>query len=167
MPAHVQTCLLRVLEGREVTRLGANARLPLDARIIAASNRDPLEAVQSGVLRADLYYRLAEFSIFVPPLSARRGDVGFLAHHFVNLINAQHGFSRHLSAASLLRLDEHHWPGKVRKLRHVIGRACVMAKDPVLEAWPEMCPVTQAVGMAIQPGQTLGRHRAARDEAHP
>jgi DNA-binding NtrC family response regulator len=155
MPAQIQTYLLRILEGREVTRLGAHACRSLDVRVIAASNREPQEAIHSGVLRADLYYRLAEFAIFVPPLRARMGDVALLAQHFVDQINRQQGVSRMLSPESMVRLHAHSWPGNVRELRHVIGRAHVMAEGMMLDACPDTPPALQHLGMDIRPGQTL------------
>jgi DNA-binding NtrC family response regulator len=155
MPPQIQTYLLRILEAREVTRLGAHVCRSLDVRVIAASNRDPQEAIQSGVLRADLYYRLAEFAIFVPPLRARMGDVELLAQHFVDQINEEQGVTRMLSPQSLERLHAHSWPGNVRELRHVICRAHVMAEGATLEAWPDATPVLRRLEMDVHPGQTL------------
>ena len=155
MPAQIQTSLLRILEDREVTRIGAKAARPLDVRVIAASNRNPQEAVRTGVLRADLYYRLAEFAIAVPPLRERKGDIDLLAQHFVEQINRQHGVTRWLSPESLERLNAHAWPGNVRELRHVIGRAQVLAEGAMLEAWPEMRAAARDSSAVIHPGQTL------------
>lgn len=155
MPAQIQTSLLRILEDHEVTRIGAKAARSLDVRVVAASNRNPQEAVRNGVLRADLYYRLAEFAIFVPPLRERKGDIGLLAQHFVDQINRQHGVACRLSAESLIRLNAHAWPGNVRELRHVIGRAYVLAEGTMLEAWPEMRTTVRDSCAVIHPGQTL------------
>jgi len=155
MPAQIQTSLLRILEDREVTRIGAKAARPLDVRVIAASNRNPQEAVRNGVLRADLYYRLAEFAIAVPPLRERKGDVDLLAQHFVEQFNRQHGVTRWLSPESLVRLNAHAWPGNVRELRHVIARAHVLAEGAMLEAWPEMRTAARDSSAVIHPGQTL------------
>lgn len=154
MPAAIQTYLLRVLEEHAVTRLGSHARKPLDVRVIAASNREPQLAVQAGTLRPDLYYRLSEFGILLPPLRARKGDVSFLAQHFLDHLNQQ-GPVRELSRQSLLRLEAHGWPGNIRELRHVISRAHVMAETPVLEVHPEL-PAAPATGdLDIRPGQRL------------
>ncbi len=155
MPAQIQTSLLRILEDREVTRIGAKASRPLDVRVIAASNRNPQEAIRNGVLRADLYYRLAEFAIFVPPLRERKGDIGLLAQHFVDQINRQHDVTRWLSPESLIRLNAHAWPGNVRELRHVIGRAHVLAEGAMLDAWPEKRTTARDSCADIHPGQTL------------
>jgi DNA-binding NtrC family response regulator len=155
MPMHIQTYLLRILEGREVTRLGSSTCRSLDVRVIAASNREPQEAIQSGVLRADLYYRLAEFAICVPPLRARKGDVALLAQRFVDQLNQQQGLKRWLSAASFARLEAHDWPGNVRELCHVIGRACVMAEGPMLDARPDVSAIAHYLAADIHPGQTL------------
>lgn len=155
MPAHIQTYLLRVLEEHVVTRLGSRTCQSLDVRVIAASNRDPQLAVQNGTLRADLYYRLSEFAIFMPPLRVRKGDVGVLAQHFLEQLNRQHGWAHQLSSESLARLEAHRWPGNVRELRHVIGRAHVMAESPLLDAWPDLCTAPLASDLDIHPGQTL------------
>lgn len=155
MPAHIQTYLLRVLEEHAITRLGSRTHRSLDVRVIAASNRAPQQAVQVGSLRADLYYRLSEFSIFLPPLRTRKGDVGMLAQHFVDQLNHQQGCTCQLSTHSMARLEAHRWPGNVRELRHVIGRAHVMAEGPWLDPQPEVCAAPLANGLDIQPGQTL------------
>ena len=155
MPAQIQASLLRILEDREVVRIGAKTARSLDVRVIVASNRNPQEAVRQGMLRADLYYRLAEFTVFVPPLRERNGDIDLLAQHFVEQINRQHVANCQLSPESLIRLNAHTWPGNVRELRHVIGRAYVLAEGAMLEASPEMRTTARDSCAVIQPGQTL------------
>ena len=155
MPAQIQTYLLRVLEEHAITRLGSCTHQSLDVRVIAASNRAPQHAVQAGTLRADLYYRLSEFSICLPPLRTRQGDVAMLAQHFVDQLNHQQGCTHQLSTQSLARLEAHSWPGNVRELRHVIGRAHVMTEGPWLDPQPDVCAAPLAKAFDVPFGQTL------------
>jgi DNA-binding NtrC family response regulator len=135
MPMEMQTRLLRVLETRKFYRVGASAELATDVRVIAASNRCPLQAVQSGQLREDLLYRLAVFPIELPPLRSRGNDVDLLAEHFLDELNAQAGTRKHLSAHSRLTLKQHSWPGNVRELRNCIERAFILG-DQTLDLAP-------------------------------
>jgi DNA-binding NtrC family response regulator len=135
MPLDMQTRLLRVLETRRFYRVGANLELSTDVRVIAATNRCPLQAVQSGQLREDLLYRLAVFPIDMPPLRNRGNDVEVLSEHFLGELNAQAGTEKRLSALSRMTLRQHTWPGNVRELRNCIERAFILA-DQTLELAP-------------------------------
>jgi DNA-binding NtrC family response regulator len=135
MPADMQTRLLRVLESRKFYRVGANVEQSTDVRVIAATNRCPLQAVQSGQLREDLLYRLAVFPIELPPLRSRGNDVEVLAEHFLAELNAQAGTQKRLTALARMRLRQHTWPGNVRELRNCIERAFILA-DQSLELTP-------------------------------
>jgi transcriptional regulator with PAS, ATPase and Fis domain len=121
--------LLRVLESREVLRVGGSESIPVDVRVIAASNRAPAEAITAGKLREDLFYRLNVFPITVPPLRERLEDVEVLAFHFLEELNRQEGQSKRFTADSLERLRRHRWPGNVRELRNVVHRAYILASD--------------------------------------
>jgi len=132
MPADMQSHLLRVLETGKVLRLGAAQEKRVDARLVAATNRDPREAVKDDALREDLYFRLSVFPIALPPLRRRAGDVRLLAEWFLERLNEEQGTERCLSSTALRRLERHHWPGNVRELKHVIHRAWIMAEDDVL-----------------------------------
>jgi transcriptional regulator with PAS, ATPase and Fis domain len=130
MPAGTQAKLLRVLEDRKLRRLGSKAEIPVDVRVIAATNRDPQEAVESGHLRADLYYRLNVFNIHMPPLRAHLEDVGTIAHKMIQQMNEKHacrvnGMSQELQR----RLESYRWPGNVRELRNTVERAVVLAGE--------------------------------------
>ena len=129
MPLDMQTRLLRVLETRKFYRVGANVELATDVRVIAASNRCPLQAVQSGQLREDLLYRLAVFPIEMPPLRSRGNDVELLAEHFLDELNAQAGTQKQLHRALAHDLKQHSWPGNVRELRE-LHRARVHPRRP-------------------------------------
>jgi len=135
MPLDMQTRLLRVLESRKFYRVGANTEYTSDVRVIAATNRCPLSAVQAGQLREDLLYRLAVFPIDMPPLRDRGDDVELLANHFLAELNAQSGAQKRLSAHARMTLKQHSWPGNVRELKNCIERAFILG-DGVLELAP-------------------------------
>jgi len=144
MPLDMQTRLLRVLETRKFYRVGASAELVCDVRVIAATNRCPLQAVQKGQLREDLLYRLAVFPIQLPPLRARGNDVELIAEHFLANLNARGGTQRRLSAPARMMLRSHSWPGNVRELKNCIERAYILG-DTTLD----LAPLIQR-GAAIQ-----------------
>jgi len=135
MPLDMQTRLLRVLETRKFYRVGASTEFTSDVRVIAATNRCPLKAVQTGQLREDLLYRLAVFPVALPPLRNRGDDVELLAEHFLSELNAQGGTHKRLSALARMMLKQHTWPGNVRELRNCIERAYILG-DSVLELAP-------------------------------
>jgi DNA-binding NtrC family response regulator len=143
MPTRLQVYLLRVLENRTVTRLGGQRELPVDVRVIAATNRDPAEAVTRHVLRADLYYRLADFPIELTPLRERREDIAPLAQLFLQRLNERYGTQRRLDPALLEQWMLRAWPGNVRELRHAVQRAYVMARDDLIAAPRESGPITE------------------------
>src|SRR5450631_2047083 len=135
MPLDMQTRLLRVLETRKFYRVGASMEFTSDVRVIAATNRCPLQAVKSGQLREDLLYRLAVFPVALPPLRSRGDDVELLAEHFLSELNAQGRTQKRLSAAARMTLKQHTWPGNVRELKNCIERAFILG-DSVLELAP-------------------------------
>ena len=135
MPLDMQTRLLRVLESRKFYRVGASVEFSSDVRVIASTNRCPLQAVQNGQLREDLLYRLAVFPIDMPPLRSRGGDVELLAEHFLTELNAQSRTQKRLSAMARMTLKQHTWPGNVRELKNCIERAFILG-DQTLELAP-------------------------------
>jgi DNA-binding NtrC family response regulator len=135
MPLDMQTRLLRVLETRKFYRVGANMEFSSDVRVIASTNRCPLQAVQNGQLREDLLYRLAVFPIDLPPLRSRGNDVDLLAEHFLAELNAQNRTQKRLSALARMTLKQHTWPGNVRELKNCIERAYILA-DHTLDLAP-------------------------------
>jgi DNA-binding NtrC family response regulator len=135
MPLDMQTRLLRVLETRKFYRVGANIELSTDVRVIAASNRCPLKAVQGGQLREDLLYRLAVFPIELPPLRNRGNDVDLLAEHFLEGLNAQAATNKKFTPHARMILKQHSWPGNVRELKNCIERAFILG-DQTLELAP-------------------------------
>lgn len=125
MPIALQAKLLRVLQENVIERLGGNRAIPVDARIVTATNRDPRQAIQEGKLREDLYYRVNVFTLELPPLRARKADIPALAHAFL----AAHPGSDCISPAALACLQRYDWPGNVRELQNVMERAAVLAQD--------------------------------------
>ena len=127
LPLELQAKLLRVLEDRSVQRVGAVRPMPVDVRIIAASNRDLEADAGAGRFRADLFFRIAGFSLVIPPLRERRGEIPALARRFAAEAAARGGHATpELTAPALARLVQASWPGNVRQLRNVIERAVVL-----------------------------------------
>ncbi len=134
MPMALQPKLLRVLEDRKVRRLGGTQEMAVDVRIIAATNQDPRSSVLNGRLREDLFYRLNVFTLVLPPLRERRGDIELLAQHFVREFNAKHRAQvRGVREETLELLERYGWPGNVRELKNIMERAVILAKDKWIE----------------------------------
>lgn len=134
MPALLQAKLLRVIEERAVRRLGSRREIEVDVRLLAATNREPQQAVTDGNLRSDLLYRLNVFSIHLPSLSERKEDLPLLAQHLVTQLSAKHSRpARFLSPSALHALQFHEWPGNVRELRNVIERAVIICSGEQIE----------------------------------
>src|SRR5581483_3905522 len=131
MPVDLQASLLRVLETGTVVRVGGDRELPVNVRIVAATNRDPMQYVEQGRFRLDLYYRLQVFPITLPPLRERDGDVAMLAERFLSQPGAAAAPAQRISAAAMQRLRAHDWPGNVRELRNVIQRARLLAGEVI------------------------------------
>ncbi|MEO6191890.1 MAG: sigma-54 dependent transcriptional regulator [Thermoanaerobaculia bacterium] len=131
MPIELQVKLLRVLETGAVVRIGGDQAVDVDVRVIAATNRDPLKAVQEGKLREDLLYRLQVFPVHMPPLRERGEDIQLLADYFLGQLNERQGTSKVWTEDSLDRLRTHSWPGSVRELKNVVHRAFIMADHEI------------------------------------
>jgi len=134
MPALLQAKLLRVIEERAVRRLGSRKEIEVDVRLLAATNRQPQQAVAEGKLRDDLLYRLNVFGIHLPSLRERKEDLPILAQHLVMQLADKHGRpARFLSSAAIEALQFHSWPGNVRELRNVIERAVIICSSEQVE----------------------------------
>jgi formate hydrogenlyase transcriptional activator len=132
LPLELQPKLLRALQEQQIERLGSGGRsLPVDARVIAATNQDLSEMVQRREFRADLYYRLNVFPILVPPLRERRDDIPLLVKHFVRRFSERQG--ERVPDAVVDALGTHPWPGNIRELQNVIERAVIATRSNVLE----------------------------------
>jgi transcriptional regulator with GAF, ATPase, and Fis domain len=133
LPLATQAKLLRVLQEREVERVGGSRTIRLDVRIVAATNRDLATAVANGEFRLDLYYRLNVLPIEVPPLRNRKEDIPLLVAGFLRTLAERMGRDlRGISQASMDELLEYDWPGNVRELHNVIERAAILARSPVV-----------------------------------
>jgi len=128
MPAELQVRLLRVLETGRVTRVGGTVEIEVDVRLVAATNRDPAQAVEGGALREDLYFRLNVFPIPLPPLRNRPDDVPVLVEHFLREVLSESGAAAFTDEAFEV-LKRHPWPGNVRELRNVVQHAVIMAPE--------------------------------------
>ena len=147
LPLHLQAKLLRVLQEREVERVGGRTPVPLDVRVIAATNRDLAVWVREGKFREDLYYRLSVFPLDIPPLRRRPGDIEPLARFFLKRAEklvGRGGFA--LSGAALAELTGYTWPGNIRELGNVMQRAMILATDT--EIRPEHLMLPRAVPVA-------------------
>jgi len=134
LPLGSQARLLRVLQEKAVLRLGATKPINIDVRLLTASNQKLLELVESGQMREDLYFRLNEFTITIPPLRDRKDDIPYLAKRFMDLTNKELGKNvQHFSKYCLEALMSYNWPGNVRQLRSVIRRAVLLADDIITE----------------------------------
>jgi len=136
MPLALQVYLLRVLESGTVTRVGGTENIPVDVRIVAASNRDPHAALDAGALRDDLYYRLADFTIAMPGLRERGEDVQLLAQHFLEVLNVRYATNKRFADGTERTLRRHGWPGNVRELRSAVQRAFLGSDDGVVRLRP-------------------------------
>ena len=140
MPLEHQVKLLRVLENNEYRPVGSPKVLKANVRIVAATNRDPLVAIEQGQLREDLYFRLAHFPIQVPPLRERGEDIVGLAKHFLAYRNAAEKQSKAFSPSSLEAIAAHAWPGNVRELKHAIERAYILADHEITPEHLQLTP---------------------------
>lgn len=130
--AAFQAKLLRVLQEREFERVGGNAAVKVDVRLILATNRNLERMVQAGEFRADLYYRINVVSIQLPPLRERREDIPAMAQLFLDRFNRENGRAKRFSAAAMRVLTSCYWPGNVRELENCVERTATMAHDEVI-----------------------------------
>ena len=130
----VQTKLLRVLQERELTRVGGSKPIKVDVRVIAATNRDLAKCVKEGTFREDLFYRLSVFPVYVPPLRERKLDIPKLAENMIEELNHNYENKKVISAAAEAVLMQYAWPGNVRELRNVMERAFIMSDGEEIQA---------------------------------
>jgi DNA-binding NtrC family response regulator len=135
MSAAMQVKLLRAIQERQVTRVGGEQPIPVEIRLVCATNRDLRELVDAGRFREDLYYRINVIHLRVPPLRARREDIAWFARLFLADFATRHaGTAKKLSVAAEAALAAYPWPGNLRELKHAIERACILSERSVLEA---------------------------------
>ena len=134
MPLSMQVKLLRVLQEREVERVGGQKRIPLDFRLITATNRNLEEMVRRGEFREDLYYRINVIGLNIPPLRERREDVLAYAQLFLDEMSRQYGRAFRFSPQAAAAIEAYHWPGNVRELKNCIERAAVLTTEDTIPA---------------------------------
>lgn len=128
-----QAKLLRILQNRELQRVGSPVNSTVDVHVIAATNRDVRELASKGTFREDLFYRLSMIELQLPSLSDRKEDIPLLERHFLRIFSAKYGKKLNgISRRAQILLSRHSWPGNVRELENVIGNACIMAQDKVV-----------------------------------
>ncbi|MGH7408894.1 MAG: sigma-54 interaction domain-containing protein, partial [Candidatus Methylomirabilales bacterium] len=163
---NLQAKLLRVLQERQIRRVGSNKFISVDVRVISATNRDLAEGVKRGEFREDLFYRLNVISIPLPPLRDRKGDIPLIAHHYLHKYVGSSGKRiTGISPEVLALLEAHSWPGNVRELQNVIERAVVLAEKETLlpEDLPEHIRAREAGTVAAESRADLPMKRA-KDE---
>jgi DNA-binding NtrC family response regulator/predicted TIM-barrel enzyme len=169
LSAHGQVALLRALQSREITRLGGDRAIPVDVRVVVASHQVLADAVAAGRFRADLYYRLNQLTLRVPPLRERAADIPLLVEHLLPRLSQQLG--REVTAASpafLHRLAQHPWPGNVRELYHVVTRTALMEDGAVVQGHALALEEPRSAPHKNRPdttGERRQRARAAIDQA--
>ncbi len=150
MPLPLQVYLLRVLESGAVTRVGGAEAIATPVRVVAATNRNPLVAVAEGTLREDLYYRLADIPLDLPPLRERGDDVLLLAGMFIDRLNTRYGRHKRLARQAEGALLRHSWPGNVRELRSAVQRAYLLDPSDTLYVRPAaVAPVLRETDSTI------------------
>jgi DNA-binding NtrC family response regulator len=133
MSLALQSKILRALQEREIERVGGDQRIPIDVRVVAATNKNLRAAIADGSFREDLYFRLAVVTLQLPRLVSRGGDLDLLIRHLVAVHAARYGREvRGISRAVFQRLHEHDWPGNIRELRNVLERAVLLSHGRVL-----------------------------------
>jgi two-component system response regulator HydG len=133
LPVELQAKLLRVLQEKEIRPVGSTERIPINVRVIAATNRDLEAAVRGGTFRQDLYFRLNVVQITVPPLRERRSDVPLLVNHFIEKFSRPQEGVRTVADDAMQRLMRHDWPGNVRELENVIECAVALSSESILD----------------------------------
>jgi two-component system NtrC family response regulator len=134
LPLHLQAKLLRVLQEREIQRVGGLKQIPVDIRLLAATNHDLEKAIEQGTFRSDLFYRLNVINIVLPPLREREDDIEPLVEYFLNRFSQQMRKPKmRITPDAMSVLKEYHWPGNVRELENVLERLCVLAEKQTIE----------------------------------
>jgi DNA-binding NtrC family response regulator len=152
LPVDMQSKLLRAIQEKEIRPVGSTKRVPINVRILAATNRDLEAAVADGSFRRDLYFRLNVLTLRIPPLRERKPDIPMLAQHFLQHMVTNGGGPRSLSDEAMAALQRYDWPGNVRELENCLERACAMSSGPLLHTADLPSPVQSA-----QASVTLGQ----------
>ena len=172
LPMETQIALLRVLQEKEFERVGSNHPIPVDVRVIAATNRDLRAAVAAGTFRRDLFYRLNVFPIAVPSLRQRAEDIPLLVEYFVARHSKESGKRiRHIGKPTLEHLRGYHWPGNIRELQNVVERAVILSEDDTFvvdDSWLKSVSAksSQREGLSTLEGSEVEMIEAALAKTH-
>ncbi|HYQ46016.1 MAG TPA: sigma-54 dependent transcriptional regulator [Polyangiaceae bacterium] len=164
LPLSIQTKLLRVLEDKQVLRIGARSERPIDVRFVAATNRNIEADAEAGTFREDLFYRLNGISFTIPPLRERRAEIAALARMFLARYNAELGRASALGMSTdvVQLLESYAWPGNVRELKNAIERAAVLCSGAVL--LPEHLPAKVISGTSARSSSAPATHESSRED---
>jgi len=147
LPLTLQAKLLGVIENRAITRLGSNKRIPVDVRLVCATNMPIHKMVAEQEFRQDLLYRINTVEIALPPLRDRQGDIALLVEHFLQIYSQKYMKPpRRLNAATQKKLEKYRWPGNVRELQHAIERAVIMSETQILQPQDFLFPMVEKKG---------------------
>ncbi len=161
-----QIKLLRVLQDRLIERVGDTQTMPVDVRIVLATNKDLEQAVADGEFREDLFYRINVVSVEMPPLRERRADIQSLAEHFLGRFRAEHGRpAERFTDAAVAALTQAPWPGNVRQLENVVERAVVLSKGATIDR--SDLPAALLEGAAAEPGETVAARTGDATDGPP
>ncbi|HEY7095307.1 MAG TPA: sigma-54 dependent transcriptional regulator [Terriglobales bacterium] len=157
LPVDLQAKLLRAIQEKEIRPVGSTKRIPINVRILAATNRELEEAVAMGTFRRDLYFRLNVLSLRIPPLRERRQDIPLLAAHFLDKLSRSLGQERTLSDDALKVMLAYDWPGNVRELENCLERACAFSTGPVVHVGDLPTSIHSVPGTAVPAAETSAK----------
>lgn len=173
LPMETQIALLRVLQEREFERVGGNRPIPVDVRLIAATNRDLPAAVAAGTFRQDLFYRLNVFPMTIPPLRERSADIPMLAEYFIERYAKKAGKNiRHIGKHTMEQFKAYDWPGNIRELQNVVERAVILSESDTFlvdESWLKReypAPAQPRAGLSVLTQQEVEMIKTALAECH-
>ncbi len=156
IPASTQVKLLRVLQEREIERIGSTKPIKVDVRIICATNRNLEELINSDKFREDLYYRINVFPVYIPSLRERINDIPILTDFFIEKFNKRHGKNiKRITSSAIDTLMVYHWPGNIRELENCIERACILSNDNVIRTHNLPASLQTATGTKTMQSGTL------------
>ena len=165
MSLRTQAKVLRVLEEQRFERVGGTESIEVDVRVLAASNKDLVQAIAEGKFREDLYYRLNVVPLYVPPLRERRGDAGLLANYFLREFCNEYGKrEKVMSAEAMKALKDYHWPGNVRELKNLIERLIIMVPSDRIELFDVESSLGPSVSTGIEGSPREDSLREAVDQ---
>jgi len=152
LPIDLQAKLLRAIQEKEIRPVGSTKRIPINIRILAATNRDLEQAVSQGAFRRDLYFRLNVLSLRIPALRERRQDIPLLADVFLERLNRESNQMRELSDEAVKLMLAYDWPGNVRELENCLERACAFTTGPIIHSMDLPAAITEVHPQATNGG---------------